>query len=326
MNEDVDYTFRAMGSDVRLLIGRRFVARAPAPLDAADREREFVLAFAHRLSRFIPDSELSALNGDRRSAVPASDLLRAAARAGLWAAERSGGLVDPTLVPALRRNGYSQSLDGAVPASLREALAAAPPRRPARPDPQAPWQQIEVDDERGMIVRPPGLMLDTGGTGKGLCADAVAYRLGAYSRFVVDCGGDIAVGGIGTELEPYRVQVEHPLIGSVDRIDLGGTRRRGHIRRERPHLARPPQTLRPPPARPEHRHARLDWTDLRNGARLHRARGRDPVKAGAAARPGRGARSAAGPRRGDRPRRRRGRAGRSGRARRRRRDATMAER
>ena len=213
MNEDVDYTFRAMGSDVRLLIGRRFVARAPAPLDAADREREFVLAFAYRLSRFVPDSELSALNGDRRSAVPASNLLRAAARAGLWAAERSGGLVDPTLVPALRRNGYAQSLDGAVPASLREALAAAPPRRPARPDPQVPWQQIKVDDERGMIVRPPGLMLDTGGTGKGLCADAVAYRLGAYSRFVVDCGGDIAIGGIGAELEPYRVQVEHPLTG-----------------------------------------------------------------------------------------------------------------
>ena len=70
-----------------------------------------------------------------------------------------------------------------------------------------------VDDERGMIVRPPGLMLDTGGTGKGLCADAVAFRLGAYSRFVVDCGGDIAIGGIGAELEPYRVQVEHPLTG-----------------------------------------------------------------------------------------------------------------
>jgi thiamine biosynthesis lipoprotein len=213
LNEDVDYTFRAMGSDVRLLIGRPFVPGAATPLDAADREREFVLAFAHRLSRFIPNSELSALNGDRRSAVPASDLLRAAVRAGLWAAELSGGLVDPTLVPALRRNGYSESLDGAVPASLRQAVAAAPARRPARPDPRAAWRRIKVDDERRMIVRPPGLMLDTGGTGKGLCADAVAYRLGACSRFVVDCGGDIAIGGIATELAPYRVEVEHPLTG-----------------------------------------------------------------------------------------------------------------
>ena len=56
-------------------------------------------------------------------------------------------------------------------------------------------------------------MIDTGGTGKGLCADAVAYRLGAYTRFVVDCGGDIAVGGVGAQLEPYEIAVEHPLSG-----------------------------------------------------------------------------------------------------------------
>ena len=47
----------------------------------------------------------------------------------------ASGLVDPTLVRALERNGYDQSLDGAEPASLEEALAQAPPRRVARPDP-----------------------------------------------------------------------------------------------------------------------------------------------------------------------------------------------
>ncbi len=56
-------------------------------------------------------------------------------------------------------------------------------------------------------------MIDTGGTGKGLCADAVAYRLGGYTRFVVDCGGDIAVGGVGAQLEPYEIAVEHPITG-----------------------------------------------------------------------------------------------------------------
>jgi len=210
---DLDYRFHAMGSDVRLLIGPRLLRRAPPPLEAADREREFVLAFAHRLSRFVSDSELSALNRDPRSEVPASALLRAAVHAGVWAAERRGWLLDPTLVRALRRNGYASSLDGAAPASLPDALAAAPARRPARPDPRAGWRRIVVEDERNVIVRPPGLTIDTGGTGKGLCADAVAHRLGAYSRFVVDCGGDIAIGGIGAQLEPYRVEVEHPLTG-----------------------------------------------------------------------------------------------------------------
>ena len=222
---ELDYTFQAMGSDVRLLIGERLLASAPPPLEAADHERAFVWEFSDRLSRFLPDSDLSALNRNPRASVLAAPLLRAAVRAGLWAAQRSGGLVDPTLVRALERSGYDHSLDGVEPASLQEALAEAPPRRAARPDPAARWQRVTVDDEAGTITRPPGVMIDTGGTGKGLCADAVAIRLKGYTRFVVDCGGDIAVGGVGAQLRPYEIDVEHPLtrrsIGSI-KVARGG--------------------------------------------------------------------------------------------------------
>lgn len=213
MDAELDYSFEAMGSEARLLIGRPLNQHAPAPLEAADRERQFVLDFARRLSRFRPDSELSELNHDARERVPASPLLRAAVTAALWAAERTGGVVDPTLVGALERSGYASSLEGVAPASLREALEAAPPRRPARPSRAAAWKTVGVDDEAGVIVRPPGVMIDTGGTGKGLCADAVALRLGGYTRFVVDCGGDIAVGGIGAQVNPYEVAIEHPMSG-----------------------------------------------------------------------------------------------------------------
>ena len=222
---ELDYTFQAMGSDVRLLIGERLLASAPPPLEAADHERAFVWEFSGRLSRFLPDSDLSALNRNPRASVLAAPLLRAAVRAGLWAAQRSGGLVDPTLVRALERSGYDHSLDGVEPASLQEALAEAPPRRAARPDPAARWQRVTVDDEAGTITRPPGVMIDTGGTGKGLCADAVAIRLKGYTRFIVDCGGDIAVGGVGAQLRPYEIDIEHPLtrrsIGSI-KVARGG--------------------------------------------------------------------------------------------------------
>ena len=222
---ELDYTFPAMGSDVRLLIGERLVASAPPPLEAADHERAFVWEFSDRLSRFRPDSDLSALNRNPRASVLAAPLLRAAVRAGVWAAQRSGGLVDPTLVRALERCGYDHSLDGVEPASLHEALAQAPPRRSARPDPAARWQRVTVDDQAGTITRPPGVMIDTGGTGKGLCADAVAIRLAGYTRFVVDCGGDIAVGGVGAQLRPYEIDIEHPLtrrsIGSI-KVARGG--------------------------------------------------------------------------------------------------------
>lgn len=222
---ELDYSFAAMGSDIRFLIERPLLKTLPAPLEAAEREARWVWRFGQQLSRFNPESELWALNHDSRTTVPASPLLRAAVSAGLWAADFSGGLVIPTLVRDLERLGYDRSLWGVEPASLSEALAAAPERRPAGPDPQGRWREISVDDEAGTIIRPPGLMIDTGGTGKGLCADAVALHLGSYTRFVIDCGGDIAVGGVGAQLSAYHVSVEHPLsaesIGAIE-VRRGG--------------------------------------------------------------------------------------------------------
>jgi thiamine biosynthesis lipoprotein len=213
MTRDHDTTFRSMGCDVRLLIGPPLREGLPDPAAAAARERAFVEDLAARLSRFRDDSELSALNADPRAAVPASPLLRAAVGAGVWAAERTGGLVDPTLLDALERGGYGDSLDGSVPASLREALEATPGRAAARPHPDTVWRTIAVDARNGLVRRPPGVRIDSGGTGKGLAADAVAHRLAGFSRFVVDCGGDIAVGGAATLSRPYGVAVEHPLTG-----------------------------------------------------------------------------------------------------------------
>jgi thiamine biosynthesis lipoprotein len=222
---ELDYTFHAMGSDMRFLIGPPLIPGAPEPLAAADREKLYVVSFAQRLSRFRGDSELSVLNHDPRTAFPASPLLRTAVRAGLWAAERSGGLLDPTLVDALERTGYGASLDGVEPGSLAEALRAAPRRTAAHANPDSRWREITIDDEAGLIIRPPGVMIDTGGTGKGLCADAVVHRLADYTRRLVDCGGDIAVGGVGAQLEPYEIEIEHPLtrrpLGKV-RMSAGG--------------------------------------------------------------------------------------------------------
>jgi FAD:protein FMN transferase len=207
-----DLTFDAMGSHVRLLIGEPGPGMAPAAT-AAEQARRFVQEFDATLSRFKPESELCALNADPRERVPASELLRTAFRAGLAAAEQSEGLVDPTLVGEIESAGYVASRAGVPGEPLAAALAEAPPRRPAQANPASRWRQIEVDDEAGTIARPPGVRLDTGGTGKGLAADLIANRLRGYSRFVVDCGGDIRIGGANALLWPYEVFVEHPLSG-----------------------------------------------------------------------------------------------------------------
>ena len=203
-----DLTFAAMGCEVRLLIGDPLPGSPPAH-EAAERGRRFIQRFDAALSRFRDDSELSALNADPREEVPASPLLRRAVSAGIWAAERTGGLVDPTLGGAIVAAGYGHSRAGVPPEPLSEALASAPERRPAGPRPEAEWRSFEVG--ASSICRPPGVLFDTGGSGKGIAADMVAEQLRGYSRFVVDCGGDVRVGGFASRLDPFAVHARHPI-------------------------------------------------------------------------------------------------------------------
>jgi FAD:protein FMN transferase len=190
----VDETFRALGTDVRVIVTGRGARTAVAGA------RRQILEYHARLSRFRSASELATLNGDPRPLVPASGLLRSAVSAGLWAARHSDGLVDPCLLDALVAAGYARSHEHTGP-------IAAPrgPRRSAQPDPRARWRAIRVDEQGCAIERPPGLRLDLGGSGKGHVADLVADRLAPFARWVVDCGGDIRVGGV------QEVEVAHPL-------------------------------------------------------------------------------------------------------------------
>jgi FAD:protein FMN transferase len=166
-----------------------------------------------RLSRFDPGSDLSRLNADPRVCVPAEPMLRAAVSAALRAARVSGGLVDPTLLGAVRGAGYRESRARAQAPSLPTALHSAPPRHPARPDPAARWRAVEVDGKSGVIRRPRGLELDLGGSAKGWAADVVGARLERHGRCAVDCGGDLRVSaGRGA---PWEVRVRHPLTGAV---------------------------------------------------------------------------------------------------------------
>jgi FAD:protein FMN transferase len=219
---ELDVTFPAMGSDIRLLLGAPLEPGLPDPAEAAARARAFAEDFDTRLSRFRPDSELCALNRDERGAVPASRLMCSVVAAGLWAADRSGGLVDPTLLGQIEAAGYRRSRRGVAPASLSDALYAAPPRRAACPSPAGLYRGIAVDQSAGIVRRPRGVRIDTGGAGKGLCADAIAHMLRGYSRFVIDCGGDMRVGGPEARTAPYRIELEHPLTRDhTDALSLG---------------------------------------------------------------------------------------------------------
>lgn len=163
------------------------------------------------LSRFLPASDLCSLNRDPRATVPAGWIVRRFAAAVPAAGALTGGLVDATQVDAIELAGYRGSRAAARSTALREALAAGPARRAAQPDPARRWELVEVDDEAGTVIRPPGVRLDSGGLGKGLAADLAAGLLARQASFAVDCAGDLRIGG--TAGRARRVEVADPFGG-----------------------------------------------------------------------------------------------------------------
>jgi thiamine biosynthesis lipoprotein len=201
--------FKLFGTHVRLLIGPPLRQGLPSA-EAMGIQIEFFLRLLHRrLTRFDPASELCQLNARPGGRCPVSPTLAVAVDAALWAARRSEGLVDPTLVDQLEAAGYATSRAETAKAPIGEALAAAPGRRAARQRPDSRWAQVEVDAAAGFVTRPDGVRIDTGGSGKGLAADLASDRLAGYSSFVVDAGGDLRLGG--ERPAPREVRIDHPL-------------------------------------------------------------------------------------------------------------------
>jgi thiamine biosynthesis lipoprotein len=206
---EYDRRFKLFGSHVRVLIGPPVEPRLPSP-EAMGIQIEFFLRLLHRkLTRFDKNSELCALNEEPGESCSVSPTLAVAVEAALWAARRSGGLVDPTLVKELEDAGYATSRADRDTESIVDALAGAPGREAASPGADSRWREISVDAVAGAVTRPAGVRLDTGGCGKGLAADLAGERLGGYSTFVIDAGGDLCLGG-ERPLERL-VRIDHPL-------------------------------------------------------------------------------------------------------------------
>lgn len=237
-----DLQFRAMGCAVRVLAGPPSEGSIdPSGEESTARVRQFIDSFDAKLTRFNPSSELCHLNASPLDDVDVSPLLESLVSAAIWAANESGGLIDPTLVGELESVGYAHTLSGVTPASLADALAAAPRRRPAQPRGSAApanssgsqtstgpdgsedlhalshltstpaWRQIKVSP--GRVSRPPRVRVDSGGVGKGLAADAAAQLLADRSRFCVSAGGDMRIGGPDAAANPYPVPIDNPFGG-----------------------------------------------------------------------------------------------------------------
>jgi FAD:protein FMN transferase len=162
--------------------------------DAVARAHGRMLEWHAQFSRFQPDSEVTRLNQAPEETVAVSPMLRRVLDAAVRAAHATGGLVDPTLLGEIERAGYDSHFEGeGLP--LAVALALAPERAPGRPAPDSNWRRVRTDRRAGTVTRPPGVRIDPGGIAKGVFADELASLLSGYGAFVVDCGGDMRLGG-----------------------------------------------------------------------------------------------------------------------------------
>jgi thiamine biosynthesis lipoprotein len=225
-------TFACFGSECAVIVaGGAGPDDGPAALALARRR---LLGWHQQFSRFEPASELSLLNADARPTVPVSPLMRRILDAAARAAGDTDGLVDPTLGAQIERAGYGQHFEGPG-LELSRLMALAPPRAPAHPNPARAWRRLTVDRRGGTVTRPPGLRIDPGGIAKGVFADELGALLAGFDAYVVDCAGDIRIGGrAGTPREvgvasPFGEGTVHALQIAAGAVATSGIGRRSWL-------------------------------------------------------------------------------------------------
>lgn len=186
-------SFRAMGTTIFVLAPDAVCAIAAGEVEELFGEWE------QALSRFLPTSELSALNRTAGEPFAASELLFAVVVAALDAARATGGLFDPCLLPDLVRIGYDRTFD-----------AIGSPGAPATSSTGGgAWRSVVLDHSSRTITARRGVEIDLGGIAKGMAVDAALRRLAALD---IDCalvsaGGDLAVRGLPPDSHAWQIAV-----------------------------------------------------------------------------------------------------------------------
>jgi thiamine biosynthesis lipoprotein len=163
-------------------------------------------------NRFRDDSELSRLNATPGEEITVSATLELALDAALRAADATGGLCDPTVLPSLLAIGYDRDFDELA---ARVNPSVTTPIRPLGP------RAIHLNREHHTVVIDAPGQLDLGASAKALVVDLVADDVASSGGVVVELGGDVAVRGNGPE-GPWAVGVSDALTitGREPRISL----------------------------------------------------------------------------------------------------------
>ncbi|MEI6736579.1 MAG: FAD:protein FMN transferase [Actinomycetes bacterium] len=171
----------------------------------------WIAAGDQTVNRFLPTSELSAINANPWDTHEVSDAFIEFFDAARESFDETEGLCTPTVLDALEAWGYNADID-----EVKLAGRATPPT--LSPAPALSAVTLNRDSRQ---LSPNGVRLDFGASAKAFVADQVAREVGRHTPVLVELGGDVAVGGA---VRPWSVGVaedaEH--IGAPIGITSGG--------------------------------------------------------------------------------------------------------
>ena len=190
--------FRALGAQCQLLYRTDDEAAAEAYRDAAF---DWLSGFEARFSRFLPDSDLNALNAAAGQDWVAIDrecevLLDLCGHCHFL----TGGAFDATSLPLTLLWDWKRKHDS-LPSEADIANAQS----------LMGWSRVQRAPGRVFLPQ-EGMMLDFGGIGKEFAVDCLkelGVTMGLES-LLVDLGGDIAVHGDAPEGDGWHVRIEDP--------------------------------------------------------------------------------------------------------------------
>lgn len=180
---------------------------------AFDSARRACRQFERRLSRTLPNSDISRLNAAAGEHVPIDDDTAALLRTALRYCAESDGCFDITVGSVVRLWNFHE---GIIPdqASIDAAL------------PHVNWRGVRVETERGHSfawIDDPHAAVDVGGIAKGWIADRIATLLeqAHISSFIVNLGGNVVAHGEKPTGAPWRIGLQDPrdktaLVGAVE--------------------------------------------------------------------------------------------------------------
>jgi thiamine biosynthesis lipoprotein len=201
----LDARVRVMATDVHIAVvggDDRVLRLAEARL----RELE------SRWSRFLPTSEVSALNRHRGAPVLVSDDTVELIDRSLDAWQRTAGRFDPTVGAAIHALGYDRDFT-----QVETAVAVAGPSAAA-----PGMHGVVVDHAIGAVTLPPGVRFDPGGIGKGFAADLTVETLldAGVRGALVNVGGDLRAAGEPPSAEGWVVTTPDPTVPGTELLRL----------------------------------------------------------------------------------------------------------